>query len=113
MTVHPDAIDWWYDYAHMPGWTEIPSAAAPPDQRGVPEPGNVVIWDDGGAGHIAIVIDVQLPTSVRRASIAFWPSFTVLHAKRGITWPSGKLEDGVSFATTTTAPGIISAQMQY
>jgi hypothetical protein len=65
VTVHPDAIDWWYAYAHMLGWTEIPSAAVPPDQRGVPEPGDVVIWDDGGAGHIAIVIDVQLPTSVK------------------------------------------------
>jgi hypothetical protein len=63
VTVHPDAIDWWYAYATMPGWTEIPSAAAPPDQRGVPKLGDVVIWDDGGAGHIAIVIGVQLPLS--------------------------------------------------
>ncbi len=60
---HPDAIDWWYDYANKPGWKEIPADSAPPDQRGVPQPGDVVIWDDGGAGHIAIVIGVQLPLS--------------------------------------------------
>ncbi len=70
VTDHPDAIDWWYHYANKKGWTEIASAALPgsagvatPDQRGVPEPGDVVIWDDGGAGHIAIVIGVQVPLS--------------------------------------------------
>ncbi len=75
VTDHPDAIDWWYHYANKKGWMEIPSAALPGyagpatrfDQRGTPEPGDIVIWDGSDAnvpaGHIAIVIGVELPLS--------------------------------------------------
>jgi hypothetical protein len=48
----PNAAAFWDAYAHTPGWTEILNG------HGVPAPGDIVVLDDGGPGHVAIVTDV-------------------------------------------------------
>jgi hypothetical protein len=62
-----NAGDWWFDYQHAPGFTEI--AATP--NGGLPQPGDFIVsWDSNRPpddkhklfpGHIAVVIGVQPP----------------------------------------------------
>lgn len=68
LTDHPDAITWWDHYATKPDWQEIwASPYVAQSQRGLPEPGDIIIWNGDAAGrpagHIAIVIGVQAPTA--------------------------------------------------
>src|SRR5713101_5327955 len=55
-----NAIDFWSLYQNRPGWVEIPSATAPPAQRGLPLPGALMVWSDPPplVGHVAIVVGV-------------------------------------------------------
>ena len=62
LTDHPNAIDWWTDYAGKSGWQEIGANDSPPEQRGLAQPGDIIIWSNGGTGHIGIVVGVQAPT---------------------------------------------------
>ena len=55
----------------QPGWREIPSASAPPGQRGIPMPGDVMVFKDASIGHAAIVMSVELPTSTTVGAITF------------------------------------------
>ena len=71
MTLTANAFDLWALYAAQPGWAEIPSAAAPPGARGMPEPGDVMVLKDSSIGHVAIVMSVQVPTATTNGSITF------------------------------------------
>jgi hypothetical protein len=66
MTLTANAFDLWATYAGQPGWQEIPGASAPPGQRGIPAPGDVVIFKDAG-----IVMSVALPTATMDGVITF------------------------------------------
>jgi hypothetical protein len=66
-----NAFDLWATYAGQPGWQEVPSAAAPPGQRGLPMPGDVMIFRDTSIGHAAMVMSVRLPTSTKDGAITF------------------------------------------
>jgi hypothetical protein len=65
-----DAINFWSDYAQIPGWSEIPS---PSDYSNLPfvppTSGDLMIWRNEGPGHIAIVVDYQAPTATQNGSI--------------------------------------------
>lgn len=72
--VHPfpladNADVWWEEYAHEPGYREIPAAA--PGQRGLPAPGDVMAWSGGLFGHVSIVLAVQKPTSQSDGAVTF------------------------------------------
>ncbi len=58
----------WHPYQNRPGWAEIP-----PDEQ--PLPGDIVVWDSGtafgGAGHVAIVVDVKVPTPQEQGYVQF------------------------------------------
>jgi hypothetical protein len=66
-----NGIDFWYNYASYPGWTEIPAAfepgtlvPAPLSARGLPAPGDLIAWYDRFApreGHLAVVAQVVPP----------------------------------------------------
>jgi hypothetical protein len=67
-----NAITFWWNYAHLPGWVEVPayfmpgstSMLAAPYQRGLPHPGDMVVWYiswDPFVGHIAVVVQVTPP----------------------------------------------------
>jgi len=71
MRLTANAFDLWATYAGQPGWQEIPGAAAPPGQRGIPAPGDVVIFKDAGIGHTGIVMSVALPTPTTDGAITF------------------------------------------
>ncbi len=43
----------------MSGWQEIPNVSA----HSSPLPGDIIVWENGGLGHMAIVLDVKLPTN--------------------------------------------------
>ena len=70
---HHNAIEFWGDYFHLPGWSEIKSTLSPASERGWPVPGDLMIWanENGGVpqlgdsndfpGHIAVVVRVDLP----------------------------------------------------
>jgi hypothetical protein len=77
-----NAITFWWSYAHLPGWIEIPSfflpgstsELAPPSARGLPRPGDMVVWYiswDPLVGHIAVVVNVTLPSPARLGSLTF------------------------------------------
>ena len=76
--IHPpvagNAIRFWALYAHRPGWVEIPSAVTLPEQRGLPQPGDWMVWfnvRDPGVGHIAVVIQVHAPFAGQAGSVTF------------------------------------------
>lgn len=71
MTMGANAFDLWAVYHTMPGWLEIPSGVAPPGQRGMPTPGDVLIFKDPGVGHAAIVMTVQPPHDGQDGAITF------------------------------------------
>ena len=78
-----NAISFWWDYfPHRPGWVEIPSFFAPgsttslaaPSTRGLPQPGDMVVWYiswDPLVGHIAVVVRVTPPRGDRQGSLTF------------------------------------------
>jgi hypothetical protein len=72
-----NAFDLWSVYAGQPGWMEIPSASAPLGQRGIPMPGDVMIFKDASIGHAGIVMSVELPTSTTVGAITFSNSNSV------------------------------------
>ncbi len=123
MTLTANAFDLWATYAGQPGWQEIPGASAPPGQRGIPAPGDVVIFKDAGIGHAGIVMSVALPTATMDGVITFsnansvspyttmlllpdltvdtssWPGYTVW----GYIRPAG-----AALAQSTPSPGQLS-----
>jgi CHAP domain len=68
-----NAIDFWSLYQHRPGWLEVPSATAPPSQRGLPMPGDIMVWYDPPplVGHVAIVVGVNPPLFGHNGSVTF------------------------------------------
>ena len=77
-----NAIDFWSLYQHRPGWLEVPSATAPPSQRGLPMPGDIMVWYDPPplVGHVAIVVGV-IPPRTRSQRVDYvcrsqWPRLT-------------------------------------
>jgi signal peptidase I len=77
MRLTANAFDLWAVYATQPGWREIPSASAPAGQRGIPMPGDVMVFKDASIGHAAIVMSVELPTSTTVGAITFSNSNSV------------------------------------
>src|SRR5512135_512079 len=71
MRLTANAFDRWATYAAQPGWREIPSASATALERGIPMPGDVMIFKDASIGHAAIVMSVELPTSSTIGAITF------------------------------------------
>ena len=71
MRLTANAFDLWAVYATQLGWREIPSTSAPAGQRGIPMPGDVMIFKDASIGHAAIVMNVELPTSTTVGAITF------------------------------------------
>src|SRR5579863_7369968 len=71
MTITANAFALWALYATQPGWVEIPSGASPPDQRGMPQPGDVIVFKDASIGHVAIVMSVAVPSQNANGSITF------------------------------------------
>jgi hypothetical protein len=49
-----DAFGFWSTYAGLPGWQEIPNGSQ------LPHVGDMMVWADGAAGHIAIVVQVNV-----------------------------------------------------
>jgi hypothetical protein len=77
-----NAISFWWSYAERPGWVEIPvfftpgstTLLAPPSSRGLPRPGDMVVWYiswDPLVGHIAVVVRVTPPRGDREGSLTF------------------------------------------
>jgi hypothetical protein len=71
MRLTANAFDLWALYAMQPSWREIPSASATASQRGIPMPGDVMIFKDASIGHAAIVMSVELPTATTIGAITF------------------------------------------
>jgi hypothetical protein len=71
MRLTANAFDLWTVYATQSGWREIPSASAPAGQRGIPMPGDVMIFKDASIGHAAIVMSVEMPTMTTLGAITF------------------------------------------
>jgi len=71
MRLTANAFDLWAVYATQPGWREIPSASAPAGQRGIPRPGDVMVFKDASIGHAAIVMSVEMPTMTTLGAITF------------------------------------------
>jgi hypothetical protein len=76
--VHPpaagNAVAFWTLYAHRPGWLEVPAGAAPPGRRGLPLPGDMMVWYsvlEPAVGHIAIVVHVVPPRGPLAGAVTF------------------------------------------
>lgn len=66
-----NAQDFWTLYQQRAGWQGIGASAAPPSARGLPAPGDLMVWQGGRHleaggmkeyGHIAVVVRVIPPT---------------------------------------------------
>ena len=68
MRLSANAFALWVLYATQPGWVKIPSGASPPDQRGLPQPGDVMVFKDASVGHVAIVMSVAVSEEHHRQS---------------------------------------------
>jgi hypothetical protein len=68
-----NAIDFWSLYHNRAGWLEVPSSIAPPSQRGLPMPGDIMVWYDPPplVGHVAIVVGVNPPHAGHNGSVTF------------------------------------------
>jgi CHAP domain len=68
-----NAIDFWSLYQNRSGWLEVSSAIAPPSQRGLPMPGDIMVWYDPPplVGHVAIVVGVNPPLAGHNGSVTF------------------------------------------
>ncbi len=77
MRLTANAFDLWATYAGQPGWQEIPSAAAPAGQHGLPMPGDVMIFKDTSIGHAGIVMSVLRPSATIDGAITFSNSNSV------------------------------------
>lgn len=69
-----NAIAFWSLYANRAGWVEIPSSVAPATERGMPAPGDMMVWYsalDPAVGHIAIVVGVAPPVGPQDGTITF------------------------------------------
>lgn len=78
-----NGVDFWPLYAHRAGWVEIPATEAPPPLRGLPVPGDMMVWKGGEFGHVAIVINVVPPFNGHDGSL------TVTQANApGNRWPA-------------------------
>jgi len=64
-----NAIDFWGLYRHRAGWIEISANGAPAGQRGLPAPGDMIVWQHPPFGHIAIITAVVPPVNGRDGSI--------------------------------------------
>jgi hypothetical protein len=71
MSVTGNAFDLWALYSQLPGWMEVPVGSAPASQRGLPLPGDVMVFKDPSIGHVAIVMAVQLPHGTQDGAITF------------------------------------------
>ena len=73
LPVAGNAIDFWSLYQNSAGWLEVPSATAPPSQRGLPMPGDIMVWYDPPplVGHVAIVVGVNPPLVGHNGSVTF------------------------------------------
>ena len=69
-----NAVAFWRLYAHRAGWVEIPAGAAAPGARGLPAPGDMMVWYsslDPSVGHIAIVVQVAPPSGGNAGAVTF------------------------------------------
>lgn len=69
-----NAVAFWNLYAQRPGWIEIPAGATPPSARGLPSPGDMMVWYsalDPSVGHIAVVVGVTAPTASTAGTVTF------------------------------------------
>jgi len=66
-----NAFDLWALYQGKTGWQEIPSAAEAAYQRGMPLPGDVMVFKDASVGHVAIVVNVAPPANGQNGSVTF------------------------------------------
>src|SRR5258708_18360634 len=71
MILSAKAFDLGGVYATQPVWMEIREAATPAGQRGIPLPGDVMVFKDASIGHVAIVMSVALPTATTKGAITF------------------------------------------
>jgi hypothetical protein len=71
MRLTANAFDLWALYAKQPGWMEVPEAAAPAGQRGIPLPGDVMVFKDASIGHVAIVMSIARPSATTKGAITF------------------------------------------
>jgi hypothetical protein len=115
MRLTANAFDLWATYAGQPGWQEIPSAAAPAGQRGLPMPGDVMIFKDTSIGHAAIVMSVLRPTATINGAITFSNSnsispYTTMPLLPDLTvntssWPGYSVWGYIRPAGTSIVPG--------
>lgn len=71
-----NAIAFWSLYANRAasGWVEVPAGWGSPPQRGLPQPGDWMVWYDARApsvGHIAVVVRVVPPNLGQEGSVTF------------------------------------------
>jgi CHAP domain. len=85
----PNAANFWTDaaYSTSTGWAHINASGMPP------LPGDIIVMGNGGVGHVAIVVDVQLPSSGRPGYVKFAQGNAV---ERIATEPLYKQGDGYS-----------------
>jgi len=115
-----NAIDFWSLYQNRAGWIEIPSAVAPPTQRGLPMPGDIMVWSDPPprVGHVAIVVGVNPPVGGSNGSITFAEANgsgalvteTLLPDLTVVTWSNPVPYTVLGYIRSLSHPGVNASQ---
>lgn len=96
-----NGVDFWPLYAHRAGWSEIPATESPPQLRGLPVPGDMMVWTGGEFGHVAIVISVVPPLGSHDGAV------TVAQANApGNRWPASHASDSGNWYTMPLHPDL-------
>ncbi len=115
MRLTANAFDLWAVYATQPGWRGIPSASTPADQRGIPMPGDVMIFKHASIGHAAIVMSVELPTATTVGAITFSNAnsvspYTTMPLLPDLTVDTGMWPGYTVWGYIRPSPGVTSVQ---
>ncbi|GHO59205.1 CHAP domain-containing protein [Ktedonobacter robiniae] len=96
-----DAVNFWPNYQNRSGWREVSSTEYPVSQRGLPAPGDLMIWKGGDFGHIAVVLEVVPPHDGKDGSV------TVAQGNApGNRWPASHDTDPANWYTMPLHPDL-------
>jgi hypothetical protein len=96
-----NAADFWPLYQGRPGWLSIPATDYPIQMRGLPNPGDIMVWKGGPYGHVAVVVAVAKPTLTQDGSV------TVAQANAtGNRWPVDHSGDAGNLYTMPVHPDL-------
>src|SRR5260370_37798782 len=96
---------------------DAPDVVSPRGQRGIPTPGDVIVFKDASLGHAGIVMSVELPTSTMDGAITFSNAnsvspYTTMPLLPDLTVDTAGWPGYIVWGYIRPSPGVASMQAQ-